>query len=210
MGDGEEDETRGGDGGLGPEEGPEPYDVHWQRDDRLRWTAELSCAHIAFEKGRRWGVEWAVCVSKFFDFEAVWGYVDDGAQVRRDTRPRQVNSWLTMGRQWTLPPTISEGGSLGARGDSESWAGAWWKWWESLQPKERAIANGELSRPELVDWSKMVGLHGKNGLLLAMGTLEWWGEMAQKDVEVRGRWLTAVSDMTWVLEKMLASGDIAW
>ncbi|KAJ6475391.1 hypothetical protein C8R45DRAFT_761577, partial [Mycena sanguinolenta] len=108
---------------------------------------------------------WAVCVCKFFDFEEAWGYVDEGGQIRRDTRPRQVTNWLGMGRRWTLPPTLGGHGDLGTR---------WWKWWESLQPKERAITNGVLSRPELADWSEMVELHGKNGLLLAMATLGWW------------------------------------
>ncbi|KAJ7820735.1 hypothetical protein B0H14DRAFT_2371894 [Mycena olivaceomarginata] len=186
----------------------EPYDEHWQRDDCANWTPELERAHLGFEIGRKWGLEWAVCVQKFYDFEAAWGFVDEGAQMRRDGRPPQVSGWLSRGRKWTLPPTLGE--DLGTRETVELWIGLWWNWWKSLQPRERSIeSSGELSCPELADWSEMAELHGKNGVLQVMATLLWWGEVAQKrDLSARAEWLAAVSDVTWVLEKVLASGEI--
>ncbi|KAF7357239.1 hypothetical protein MSAN_01318900 [Mycena sanguinolenta] len=197
-------------GGERVEEGGgrvELYEEHWQRSDRRRWTPELANAHVAFERGRTWGLEWAVGVRAYFDFEAACGYVDNGARIRQDTRPRQVNAWLTMGRKWRLPPSL--GTDLGTRDTAESWVCSWWKWWTSLQPKERLASDVDLSRPELADWSEMAQLHGKNGLLLVMATLMWWGEVSQDDLTARSRWLEAVDDVTWVLQQVLASGDIA-
>ncbi|KAJ7936583.1 hypothetical protein B0H13DRAFT_1853319 [Mycena leptocephala] len=52
------------------------HDELWQRNDRAEWTAELGRAHPAFERGRGWGLDWAVCVQKFYDFEAAWGFVE--------------------------------------------------------------------------------------------------------------------------------------
>ncbi|KAJ7876649.1 hypothetical protein B0H13DRAFT_1893562 [Mycena leptocephala] len=52
------------------------HDELWQRNDRAEWTAELGRAHAAFERGRGWGLDWAVCVQKFYDFEAAWGFVE--------------------------------------------------------------------------------------------------------------------------------------
>ncbi|KAJ6488778.1 hypothetical protein C8R45DRAFT_826902 [Mycena sanguinolenta] len=165
-------------------------------------------AHVAFEHGRSWGREWAVCVEKFFDFEAAWGYVDEGPHLRREHRPQQVNGWLTMGRKWSLPLTL--GTDLGTRDREDLWIGAWWKWWTSLQPKERTMGReGGLSRPDLADWSEMAVLHGRNGLLQVMATLLWWGDEATRRTGERASWLEAVSDVTWVLERVLASGDIS-
>ncbi|KAJ7795564.1 hypothetical protein B0H14DRAFT_2919060 [Mycena olivaceomarginata] len=76
------------------------------------------------------------------------------------------------------------------------WVGLWWAWWRSLQPEERAVLeNGEFT---------MAKMYGDNGLLQVMAGLVWWGEVVQK----RDEWRAAVSDMTWVLERILESGEI--
>jgi hypothetical protein len=171
-------------------------------------TPELGHAYLVFEIGSKWGMEWTVCIQKFYDFEAAWGFIDEGAQMGRDVHPPQVNGWLSRGRKWTLPPTLVV--DLSTRETAELWTGLWWNWWKSLQPRERSIENnGELSRPELADWSEMAELHGKNGLLQVMAMLVWWGEVAQKrDSGVQAEWLAAVNNVTWVLERVLASGEI--
>jgi hypothetical protein len=190
----------------------EIYDQRWQRDDRAEWTEELSRAHVAFEIGREWGMQWAMCVEKFFNFEAAWGFVKGSWHMSRKDRPQQVTGWLARGRRWTMPPTL--GGLLGrraAKGQAEMlWVGLWWAWWRSLQPKERAVLeNGELSRPENADWSTMAKMYGDNGLLQVMAGLVWWGEVVQKrDEDEKDEWRAAVSDVTWVLERVLESGEI--
>jgi hypothetical protein len=167
---------------------------------------------MAFEVGRSWGVDWARCVQKFFNFESAWGYAEGMWKMPMGTRPQQVTGWLNRGRKWTLPPAL--GGLLGRRqvtGQAdELWVGLFWKWWRSLQPQERVVLdNGELSRPEGADWSTMAKIYGDNGLLQVMAALVWWGEVVTKrgedDVE---EWLVAVRDVTWVLEQLLESGEI--
>ncbi|KAF8156176.1 hypothetical protein K438DRAFT_1777599 [Mycena galopus ATCC 62051] len=182
-------------GGKGEDEGRgrnDENDALWLRDDRSSWTAELVNAHLACETGRAWGVDWARCVKNFFDFEAAWG-------------------WIGRGWKWNAPPSLGE--PLGTR-ESDDWTAAWWTWWRTLQPSERTSVNGELSRPETADWSRLALRYGKNGLLQVMATLCWWGESAAKRVK-RGvepdkakEWLLAVEDVAWVLEQLLGSREI--
>ncbi|KAF8209182.1 hypothetical protein K438DRAFT_259255 [Mycena galopus ATCC 62051] len=205
--EGEEDE---GEGGRGEQDGPcgGEYDVHWQRDDRTEWTEELGRAHTAFERGRTWGLEWAICVRRFLDFEAAWGFVEGGFQMPRKDRPQQLQGWISRGRKWTMPPTL--GTVLGTRDVEELWVGGWWKWWNGLQPTDRTmLENGGLSRCEEADWSAMAAMHGKNGVLQVMATLGWWGEVVHKQsAEDKGDWLAVVNDVTWVLEQILESDKI--
>ncbi|KAJ7864439.1 hypothetical protein B0H14DRAFT_2505021, partial [Mycena olivaceomarginata] len=135
------------------------------------------------EIGREWGMQWAMCVEKFFNFEAAWGFVKGSWHMSQKDRPQQVTGWLARGRR------------RAAKGQAEMlWVGLWWAWWRSLQLEERAVLeNGELSRPENADWSTMAKMYGDNRLLQVTVGLVWWGEVVQKRDEV--------SDMTWVLER---------
>jgi hypothetical protein len=188
------------------------YDKEWQHNDRAEWTDELGRAHVAFEVGRTWGLPWATCVHRFFDFEGAWGFVKGSYAMSRAARPQQVSGWLSRGRKWTMPPAL--GGLLGKRQATgqaaELWVAVWWGWWRSLQSKERELLdNGELSRPDKVNWSEMARMYGNNGFLQVMASLVWWGEVVQKRREEdREEWRTAVADVTWVLEHLLASGEI--
>ncbi|KAJ7363727.1 hypothetical protein DFH08DRAFT_682438 [Mycena albidolilacea] len=158
--------------------------------------------------GRGWGLNWAMCVVKYFDFESAWGFVMKGGQLGRPLRPQQVAGWLSRGRRWMLPPTL--GSDLGTRTTDELWVGLWWTWWASLQPKERAmLENKEPFQPEDADWSKMVGQYSDNGLLQVMATLLWWGEVVQKrEAAEQDQWLAAVKDVMWVLDQLLESERI--
>ncbi|KAJ7809734.1 hypothetical protein B0H14DRAFT_2607888 [Mycena olivaceomarginata] len=81
----------------------------------------------------------------------------------------------------------------------ELWVAHWWGWWEDQQPKERVhLEKSDLSHSETVDWSTLI-----------MRSLVWWGKVVQtlggEDTE---EWLAAVCDVTWVLERLLESGEI--
>ncbi|KAJ6549006.1 hypothetical protein B0H19DRAFT_1265778 [Mycena capillaripes] len=159
---------------------------------------------------KKWGSEWELCTRKYFNFEGAWGFVEGSWKMQG--RPRQVSGWVARGRKWGLPPAL--GGLLGRRAAtgmaSELWVGSWWTWWRSLQPEERvALDNGDLSRPETADWSKVAKMYGNNGLMLIMAALAWWGEVVQKrEEEEQEEWRMAVRDVTWVLEELLKSGEI--
>jgi hypothetical protein len=56
----------------------------------------------------------------------------------------------------------------------------------------------------------MAGMHGDNGLLQVMTSLVWWGEVvAKREEEDWEQWRAAVTDVTWVLEQLLAYGEQA-
>jgi hypothetical protein len=201
---GEHEEPRDGFGG---ERGTVVGEEYWRREDRSKWTPELGWAHTAFELGRGWGMEWSVCVGKFFDFKSAWGFLEKGVQVGRMYRPQQVAGWLSRGQKWTMPPTL--GMDIRTRQTKDLWVGLWWKWWESLQPEEHTLQDNKLSYPEQASSSEMAGLHGDNGLLQVMATLVWWGEVAQK----RGKaeiddWRAAVDDVAWVLSQLLECEEV--
>jgi hypothetical protein len=201
---------KGGDGGAGETGDAVACDEYWQRDDRGEWTDELVRAHAVLEMGRKWGVGWAKCVANFFDFESAWGFAEGSWQMGNRNRPSQVAAWLSR-RKWTMGPTL--GVHLGTRENEELWVGKWWKWWESLQPGERVRSSDGLSQPENVDWSKIAAMYGDNGLMQVIATLQWWGERVEGKRKARiesewNDWMEAVSDVTWVLEQVLESGEI--
>ncbi|KAJ7897381.1 hypothetical protein B0H13DRAFT_2337915 [Mycena leptocephala] len=198
---GEDDEGggNGGEGGEGDEEGgadaQEMTDRLWNRRDRKKWTPELSNAHKAFERGRDWGIAWAGCVDKFMDFEAACGYSDAGGQISTEGRPTAVGWWLGRGRKWDRTVDV---GTVGDAKTPDTFVATWWKWWMTVQPKDRS------------EWGPMAKLHGKNGVLQVMATLLWWGEAIDEDDPLgRIEWGTAVEEVEGVFTEMLRSGAVA-
>ncbi|KAJ7114742.1 hypothetical protein C8R44DRAFT_740117 [Mycena epipterygia] len=208
-GNGEGGDGNGG-GGQNPEESEEAAELRkkvdemWHRDDRAEWTQELVNAHAGFERGKSWGPAWAACVSQFFDFEAAHRYADDGAQIGGKGRPKPVKAWIGRARKWNVQVDLGRRGSRELLG---SYIGMWWGWWVAMQPEERIMTDGELSKPTEADWGPMSKLYGKNGLLQVMATLLWWGDSVDwdddvEDVEERVEWEQAVNDVAWVLEEL--------
>ena len=79
----------------------------------------------------------------------------------------------------------------------------WWAWWLSLQPKSRISGNvgDDTLLPTIeMDWSHLQK-PGRNGFLLMMLALVWWGKAVNRDVG----WLKAVVDVTAVLPCMLVA-----
>lgn len=72
-----------------------------------------------------------------------------------------------------------------------------WKWWTSLQPDERVYNPESLTntRPSKeMDWEKLEK-PGRNGFLLVMLQLTWWGTFSGN----KAVWLRTVKDVTAVL-----------
>ncbi|KAJ7722491.1 hypothetical protein DFH07DRAFT_971923 [Mycena maculata] len=180
----------------------------WRRGDRAEWSPELGRAHVAFERGRGWGTDWAYCVDAFMEFEAVCGYKEDGAQITSKGRPTAVKVWLGRARNWDSTMKLGE---LGKEGQEGTFADDFWNWWTSLQPPERVAFNGSLSRPGDADWSGLLELHGKNGVLQVMAALLWWGEALlwwgealdeKEDPFGRMDWRSVVDDVRWACLQM--------
>ncbi|KAJ6470182.1 hypothetical protein DFH09DRAFT_954871, partial [Mycena vulgaris] len=80
----------------------------------------------------------------------------------------------------------------------------WWAWWELMQPAGRVDEKGAWGRPEALGgeaWEEVAKTHGRNGMLLVVGCLLWWGDAvaADGDVALREGWKDAVRDVYWVL-----------
>ncbi|KAJ7070289.1 hypothetical protein B0H15DRAFT_957802 [Mycena belliarum] len=180
----------------------EKIEEAWQRDDRADWTPELARAHAAFARGKDWGISWAECVGRFFDFEAAYGYDDDGPQMKTADRPKEVRGWLARARNWDRRVDI---GVLGDEEQTGSFVWTWWKYWRSLQPADRPFLAGMMTYPDDADWETMSKLHGRNGLLQVMLTLFWWGEAVggSKEGNAYVEWKGAVQEVGWVLQKLL-------
>lgn len=140
----------------------------------------------------------AACVSNFFDFEAARGY-SDGSKISVKERPGVVQAWLARGRKWEKVVDLP---ILGSQKKGGTYIGSWWRWWALVQPEERELVNGDLTKPGEVDWSQMSTLHGRNGMLQVMATLLWWGDHAYDDEEARLEWERAVDDVAWVLQEL--------
>jgi hypothetical protein len=83
--------------------------------------------------------------------------------------------------------------------DPKQFGQQWWDWWHSLQPKTWICSqqNYQTSPTPEMDWSD---LHkpGKNGFLLIMMSLIWWGAVSNQE----GNWVAAIVDVTDVLTCM--------
>jgi hypothetical protein len=207
----EDAQANWGQRGSGDDDGDGGGDVDaiiarmWKRRDRSKWSDELGRAFSAFERLKDYGdLEWASCVEKFLDFEKRCGY-SEGSQIPVGGRPGVVKTWLAKQRRWDVTMDV---GVLGAESMPDTFIHDWWKWWMTLQPKGRGNI-GMLSQAATLDWSAVVRLHGRNGILQVMATLLWWGEAVVEATPLdRMTWTLAVEDVTWTLEQLLRPGVI--
>jgi hypothetical protein len=81
----------------------------------------------------------------------------------------------------------------------------WWNWWSALAPAWRE--KDGVGRPKIGEengeWGDLIH-PGANGLLMVLLPLVWWregepGNAAGED------WLSAVRDVSWVLERLLSA-----
>ncbi|KAJ7469034.1 hypothetical protein FB451DRAFT_1136428 [Mycena latifolia] len=167
----------------------------------MKWPEWDKARFQQMETFMSWGLPWAQCVAKFFDFEAAYDYEETGVQIKATGRPKQVKEWLGKGRHWDKPVNL---GVLGEQEKRGSFVGAWWDYWVSLQPAERTQFAGMMSNPETADWEKLSTLRGRNGLLQVMLTLMWWGDAVgdQEDPKAYRDWTLAVGDVEWVLAEL--------
>ena len=145
---------------------------------------------------RDWGIEWLACVREFVLFQQAAGFPDGGASYppATDVRPPEIGAWMKNRRPWRDVEIK----------DVEKFARQWRAWWNTLQPKSRS---GEAEPTVDMDWSQLQK-PGKNGILLIMMSLVWWGKASNRDEG----WSKAISDVSAVLLCMRgalgASGDI--
>lgn len=114
-------------------------------------------------------------------------------------RPAEVGQWIKYGRS-TTRATIVE--------DQEKLVKKWWEWWISLAPAWHK--KDDTGRPtigqESGDWGALIH-PGTNGMLTVLLPLVWWklGEEGEEGDVASDDWVTAVRDVSWVLQGLLSA-----
>ncbi|KAJ7754864.1 hypothetical protein B0H16DRAFT_1235213, partial [Mycena metata] len=121
-------------------------------------------------------------------------------------RPNVVKDWMKYARKWDAKVDLLTK-EVGPRTVVGSFSATWWAWWGSVQPASRErLAGGALTRPERhgSEWEVLGKTSGRNGLLLFVGCLLWWGEAVADggDTLLVADWQEAVSDVVWVLSEV--------
>jgi hypothetical protein len=141
------------------------------------------------------------------------GFVDTGklkAPARKEERPAEVADFMQLRRRWGVPfPLKSE---VGPREVEKTFSAQWWTWWRAGQPAARLSLEGEdkWAAPSTLpadEWDDMRKRHGRNGMLLYVGGLLWWGEAAAATGErasmLLADWRLAVEDVCAVLSEVV-------
>ncbi|KAF9506636.1 hypothetical protein BS47DRAFT_1304991, partial [Hydnum rufescens UP504] len=113
-------------------------------------------------------------------------------------RPIAIGDWLQCARSLTWFPDLSKPSLLQAHANS------WWTWWIVCQPSWRVAnldRNGFRPSNGKGNWSSL-RISGKNGLVLHIMALGWWGNAALNNVAEMEKWTDAVKEFTWALQKM--------
>ena len=132
---------------------------------------------------RNWGDTWLECVREFVGFQWHAGFPDGGPSFppATEVRPSEIGVWMKNRRVWRDVELA----------DQVKFSQQWWAWWSSLQPDSRS---GD-DKPTIdMDWAKLRKA-GKNGFLLVVLSLVWWGKALGTD----GGWQKAVAEVSDVL-----------
>lgn len=157
----------------------------WKQDviDTHTYLTKVAGAGLR-GKSRRFGADWLDCVAEWAELQ---GGVFTGANLPTYAaiRPQEIGFWLKSCRPWKEVPIK----------DAAYFSASWDKWWSAILPVSRASLNSNEA-----DWRRLDKM-GKNGLVLVMVSLVWWGECTQGNTS----WLTAVREVTQVLRKVRAA-----
>ncbi|KAJ6495715.1 hypothetical protein C8R47DRAFT_1213193 [Mycena vitilis] len=173
----------------------------WSQDTR-GWPEELRDIFGGCARGKVWGgVVWQECVTELIELERARGFRAKGlllAPRTRATRPCEIEGFMKDGRKWDLPwPVTTE---VGPRSEEATFAARWWVWWDLIQAKSRKAGQSPETVP-CAEWEDVGMMTGRNGLLLYVGALLWWGEAASAspNAELLVEWRVAVEDVRAVI-----------
>ncbi|KAJ7511021.1 hypothetical protein B0H11DRAFT_1900353 [Mycena galericulata] len=177
------------------------------------WPPELRKACAAFTRAKSWGGDdWERCVRGLIALERAWGFPEKGMLSApgggSSERPAAIPFFMKNARKWGALVDIQA--EIGPHGLKGSYADSWWVWWTRVQPAARVRDDGKLATPEDVEteeWADLAKTHGRNGVLLYLGGLLWWGEAAaaadNDAVLLLADWQFAVRDVANVLSAVL-------
>lgn len=110
-------------------------------------------------------------------------------------RPEQISLWNRNRR-----PLVANCQS--AIKNLDAFIGAFWKWWDGINPSWCICIDGHLKIGGTGPWES---LHkpGQNRFLSVLQTLSWWRGLL--GVDGTDDWHSAVEDVAWVLKEILNS-----
>lgn len=110
-------------------------------------------------------------------------------------RPKEIAQWTRASRPLVDSDILVP----------EDFAVTWWKWWSRLQPPSRSEAGRPdmLSPTYLMKWDS-IRKPGKNGLILVIVALRWWGVASSASEE----WRKAVDDVSSAVFCMADAGHM--
>jgi hypothetical protein len=171
-------DERDGEGGSRVEGG-----TMWEKQDTERWPEELRKAFEGFARGKSWGGEkWENCVTELIALERAWAFPSKGLLAvpnSAEDRLGEVEKFMRYGCKWGSRMELSS--EVGPCTVKESFTGRWWDWWALVQPEGCKSGDGEMQRADEVareEWEKIGKMAGRNGVLLYVGALLWWGKAA--------------------------------
>ncbi|KAH7917593.1 hypothetical protein BV22DRAFT_1026074 [Leucogyrophana mollusca] len=133
---------------------------------------------------------------QYIALEASTDFEPTGSPFSATHRPKEVAWWIARKRP-SQPPAL----------DLAVFPRGFWDWWKSLQPEWRNIhiptqSNTRKSREDHGDWTAL-DKRGQNGFLSVMACLKWWGTADKCKGCTDARWLIAVEDVQWVMERVI-------
>ncbi|KAJ7052988.1 hypothetical protein C8F01DRAFT_997366 [Mycena amicta] len=130
--------------------------------------------------------------------EHAYGYANVGKLPLKE-RPSQFGVWFRDGRKW-----IQGHDGIRFKGNTETFAERFHSWWSEMQPEWRARGvDGKYERMAAAgrSWGAM-GSPGKDGMLLVVAALGWWGREEGKSRSPA--WTAAAEEVLWALRALTA------
>jgi hypothetical protein len=148
-------------------------------------------------------------MSGLLQLERMYGFAEKGqlkAPAGKNERPEEVAEFMNLRRRWGNPFPLKS--DIGPRALEGTFAQRWWTWWKAGQPEERVAGDQWLEAGEMEgsSWDEMRKRHGRNGMLLYLGGLLWWGEAAAAEgagSELLNDWGFAVDEVCAVLGEVV-------
>lgn len=174
--------------------------------DREGWSDSLTQAH-QYCSAKAWGVTWMALVVALVHYEWSNYHHEDRGRLDSTHRPTEIPQWMKKHR-------VYDDYNVGADFGQQLFT-----WWKELGPRRRwkELADGEHLARDVKGWEDWgrLNVSGRNGPLLIVVGLAWWGQTIWNEGAVAGLeggeaalsaatdWRFLVEDVTWALKEVL-------
>ncbi|KAJ7841674.1 hypothetical protein B0H13DRAFT_1910139 [Mycena leptocephala] len=174
--------------------------------DREGWSDSLTQAH-QYCSAKAWGITWTALVAALVHYEWSNYHHEDRGCLDSTHRPTEIPQWMKKHR-------VYDDYNVGADFGQQLFT-----WWKELGPRRRwkELADGEHPARDVKGWEDWgrLNVSGRNGPLLIVVGLAWWGQTIWNEGAVAGLeggeaalsaatdWRFLVEDVTWALKEVL-------